>query len=146
MNNLVVDFISYSALGFAILIVGLILFELTTKNKEFRLIFSGNVAAGLSLGGRLVGLAIVVRAAAENSVSLTDMLLWGIIGIVSLIILFYLAELLALLFGRAIGVPATITKAVDQNNIAVGIMILLLSVSVGLVIAGCLSYDPAAAG
>ncbi|SFE99509.1 putative membrane protein [Paenibacillus catalpae] len=141
-NNLYVDFLVYSLVGFAIMIVGLLLFEMTTKNKEFALIFKGNVAAALSLGGRLAGLAIVVRAAAENSVSLSDMLLWGVIGIVALVILYYVTELITYLFGKAVKVNVTIFKAIEQNNIAVGILILLISCSVGMIIAGCLTYEP----
>ncbi|MCM3627234.1 DUF350 domain-containing protein [Paenibacillus glycanilyticus] len=141
-NNLYVDFLVYSLVGFAIMIVGLLLFELTTKNKEFALIFKGNAAAALSLGGRLAGLAIVVRAAAENSVSLSDMLLWGMIGIVALVVLYYVTEFITYLFGRALKVHVTIFKAIEQNNIAVGILILLISCSVGMIIAGCLTYDP----
>jgi Predicted membrane protein len=141
--NLYWDFISYSLVGLAILLVGLLLFELTTKTKEFALIFQGNAAAGLSLGGRLAGLAIVVRAAAENSVSLTDMVLWGAIGVLALVILYYITELFTLLFGRMLKVNVTLSSAVDNNNIAVGLLILFISISVGMVIAGCLSYYPA---
>ncbi|GMK37646.1 DUF350 domain-containing protein [Paenibacillus sp. CCS19] len=141
-TNLYWDFISYSLVGLAILLVGLLLFELTTKTKEFALIFQGNAAAGLSLGGRLAGLAIVVRAAAENSVSLKDMVLWGAIGVLALVILYYITELFTLLFGRILKVNVTLSSAVDNNNIAVGLLILFISISVGMVIAGCLSYYP----
>ncbi|NIK67491.1 MULTISPECIES: DUF350 domain-containing protein [unclassified Paenibacillus] len=141
-TNLYVDFLLYSLTGFAIMIAGLLLFELTTKNKEFALIFKGNASAALSLGGRLAGLAIVIRAAAENSVSLSDMLLWGAIGIVALVILYYLTELITYLFGKGLKVNVTIFKSIEQNNIAVGILILLISCSVGMVIAGCLTYNP----
>jgi|GEM_PF-125541 Predicted membrane protein len=141
-TNLYVDFLLYSLTGFAIMIVGLLLFELTTKNKEFALIFKGNASAALSLGGRLAGLAIVIRAAAENAVSLSDMLLWGVIGIVALVILYYLTELITYLFGKGLKVNVTIFKAIEQNNIAVGILILLISCSVGMIIAGCLTYNP----
>ncbi|ACT00844.1 DUF350 domain-containing protein [Paenibacillus sp. JDR-2] len=141
-TNLYVDFLFYSLTGFAIMIAGLLLFELTTKNKEFALIFKGNASAALSLGGRLAGLAIVIRAAAENSVSLSDMLLWGVIGIVALVILYYLTELFTYLLGKGLKVNVTIFKAIEQNNIAVGILILLISCSVGMIIAGCLTYNP----
>ncbi|WP_441343349.1 DUF350 domain-containing protein [Paenibacillus terricola] len=49
----------------------------------------------------------VVRAAAENSVSLKDMVLWGAIGVVTLVILYYVTELFTLLFGRLIKVNVT---------------------------------------
>ena len=68
--------------------------EITTKVKEFTLMGKGNKAASYVLGGRLLGLAIVLYSALANSISLLDMVIWGAVGIVAQIIVFYLAELL----------------------------------------------------
>lgn len=92
----------------------------------------GNKAASYVLGGRLLGLAIVLYSALANSISLLDMVIWGAIGIVAQIILFYLAELLTPRFN--------ISQSIEDDNRAVGLFLLLLSVSIGIVIAGCLTY------
>jgi putative membrane protein len=133
-------FLAYTGTLILLLIIGLILFELTTKNREFKLIAQGNVAAALSIGGRLFGLAFVLGAAAANSISLMDMIIWGVIGILAQIILFLTLEGVTLLFAKMTAIELRITKAVDENNIAVGILILMLSLSIGWVIAQALTY------
>lgn len=71
-------------------------------------------------------------AAAQYSVSLLDMLLWGAIGIVAQIIVFILAEVITIRF--------SIHQAIEEDNRAVGTMLLSLSLAVGWIIANCLSY------
>lgn len=133
MMNLYLNFAAYLGVAFVLLIVGVVLFTISTpKLKEFRLIAEKNVTAALSLGGKIVGLAIVLGAAAEYSVSLLDMALWGAIGILSQIIVFFLAEIITIRF--------SIHKAIEEDNRAVGTMLLSLSLAVGWIVAKCLSY------
>ncbi|MEH7179962.1 DUF350 domain-containing protein [Neobacillus vireti] len=126
------NFLIYLAVSLALLFVGLFLMEITTKVKEFSLMGKGNKAASYVLGGRLLGLAIVLYSALANSISLLDMVIWGAIGIVAQIIVYYLAEWLTPRFN--------ITQSIEEDNRAVGLFLLLLSVSIGIVIAGCLTY------
>lgn len=131
--NLYINFASYLGVALILLAVGIILFILSTPRlHEFRLIAEKNVTAALSLGGKIVGLAIVLGAAAEYSVSLVDMTIWGAIGIISQIIVFILAE--------AITIRFSIHKAIEEDNRAVGIMLFSLSLAIGWVVAKCLSY------
>ncbi|MED1471590.1 DUF350 domain-containing protein [Bacillus salipaludis] len=127
-----VSFLSYLAVSLVLLLVGLFLMEITTKVKEFSLMAKGNKAASYVLGGRLLGLAIVLYSTVANSISLTDMALWGTIGILAQIIVFYLAEWLTPRFN--------VTQSIEEDNQAVGLFLMFLSVSIGLVIAGCLTY------
>jgi putative membrane protein len=107
--------------------------EITTKVKEFALMAKGNKAASYVLGGRLLGLAIVLYSALANSISLVDMVIWGGVGIAAQIIVFYLTEWVT---PRRFNV----SQSIEENNTAVGLFLLLLSVSIGIVIAGCLTY------
>ncbi|MEH6953450.1 DUF350 domain-containing protein [Neobacillus drentensis] len=126
------SFLLYLLVSLVLLFVGLILMEVTTKVKEFSLMAQGNKAASYVLGGRLLGLAIVLYSSAANSISLTDMAIWGGIGIVAQIVVFYLAEWLTPRFN--------VSQAIEKDNQAVGLFLLLLSFSIGIVIAGCLTY------
>lgn len=130
--DLFVSTISYIGLAIVLLFIGIFLFEVTTKNKEFELIKNGNKAAVYAFGGRILGLAIVLYSSISNSVNILDMVIWGSIAIVMQIIIFYLAELLTPKFN--------ITKAIDDNNQAVGLFLLFLSISIGLIIAASLTY------
>ncbi|MDR7002419.1 DUF350 domain-containing protein [Neobacillus niacini] len=127
-----VSFLSYLAVSLVLLLVGLFLMEITTKVKEFSLMAKGNKAASYVLGGRLLGLAIVLYSTVANSISLSDMALWGAVGILAQIIVFYLAEWLTPRFN--------VTQSIEEDNQAVGLFLMFLSVSIGLVIAGCLTY------
>ncbi|WP_144552741.1 DUF350 domain-containing protein [Bacillus sp. X1(2014)] len=126
------NFLLYLAISIGLLFVGLILMEVTTKVKEFSLMAKGNKAASYVLGGRLLGLAIVLYSTAANSISLMDMAVWGGIGIVAQIVVFYLAEWLTPRFN--------VSQSIEEDNQAVGLFLMLLSVSIGIVIAGCLTY------
>lgn len=126
------DFLLYLAVSLGLLIVGLFLMEVTTKVKEFSLIAKGNKAASFVLGGRLLGLAIVLYSTAANSISLADMAIWGGIGILAQIIVFYLAEWLTPRFN--------VNQSIEDDNQAVGLFLMFLSVSIGVIIAGCLTY------
>jgi putative membrane protein len=126
------NFLIYLGVSLALLLVGLFLMEITTKVKEFSLMAKGNKAASYVLGGRLLGLAIVLYSALANSISLIDMVIWGAVGIVAQIIIYYLAEWLTPRFN--------VSQSIEDDNRAVGLFLLLLSVSIGIVIAGCLTY------
>lgn len=131
--SLYVNFASYLGVALLLLAIGIVLFIVSTpKLHEFRLIAEKNVTAALSLGGKMLGLAIVLGAAAEYSVSLLDMAIWGIIGIISQIIVFIVAEVITIRF--------SIQKAIEEDNRAVGIMLFTLSLTIGWIVAKCLSY------
>lgn len=131
--NLYFNFLSYLGVAFLLLAAGIALFIITTpKLREFRLIAEKNSTAAMSLGGKIVGLAIVLGAAVEYSVSLRDMVIWGVIGIISQIVVFLLAEVLTIRF--------SIHQAIEEDNQAVGIMLVSLSLAIGLILAKCLSY------
>lgn len=131
--DLYINFSLYLLVSLGLLVVGVFLFEIsTTKVKEFTLIAEKNVTAALSLGGKVIGLAIVLGSAAENSVDLLDMAIWGAVGIIAQIICFILAEVLTIRF--------SIENAIKEDNRAVGIMLFSLSIAVGWVVAKCLTY------
>ncbi|MGR5979838.1 DUF350 domain-containing protein [Bacillus cereus] len=127
-----INFLSYLAVTLGLLCIGLFLMEVTTKVKEFKLMAQGNKAVSYVLGGRLLGLAIVLYSTAANSISLLDMISWGAVGILAQIIVFYLAKWLTPRFN--------INKSLEEDNQAVGLFLMFLSLSIGIVIAGCITY------
>ena len=131
--NLYINFLAYIGVALLLLLMGMALFAISTpKIKEFKLIAEKNVSAAMLLGGKVIGLALVLGAAAEYSISLMDMAIWGVIGIVSQIIVFIIAEVVTIRF--------SIQKAIEEDNRAVGTLLLSLSLAVGWILAKCLSY------
>lgn len=127
-----VNFLAYVGVAILLWTVGIFIMEVTTKNKEWELIKNGNKTAAYVFLGRIVGLAIVLYSAVSNSISLLDLLVWGAIGIVAQVVLFYLAEWVTPKFN--------ITKAIDDNVESVGVLLMGLAISIGIIIAGCLTY------
>lgn len=130
--NLIGNYLLYVGIGTGLLLLGMLLFAFTTKIKEFREIGEGNTTVSLMLGGKVLGLAIVLHAAISNSLNVVDMIIWGAIGIVTQIVAYFLVEICTPSF--------SVSKAVKENKISVGVLLLILSVSIGLLIAGSLTY------
>ena len=130
--NLYLNFLAYAGTALFMLLVGLVLFELTTKNEKFKMIGQGNATAAMVIGGKLLGLAVVIGSAIANSISLLDMVIWGSIGIVFQIIAHIVAEVITVRF--------SIKAAIDDDNRTVGVFLLLMSLSIGWIVAQSLTY------
>ena len=129
----VMNFLLYTVLGILLMGVGIGLFSLTTKFSERELIRQGNMAVALKLWGKALGLAIVIYAAWSNSVSLLDAVVWGVIGIITQILVYFALEY--------IFTPKTnLAKKVEEGNLAVGFSLFAISIIVGLIVAGGMSY------
>ncbi|HEX6860880.1 MAG TPA: DUF350 domain-containing protein [Caulobacteraceae bacterium] len=77
----------------AILLAGAGIYILLTPHKEIRLIREGNIAAALSLGGALVGLAIPLAVSLGASTSAVEIGLWGVATIAVQLLVFRLTEI-----------------------------------------------------
>ncbi len=137
----IVNFLIYLGVSLPLLGLGIYLFMLTTPYKEERLIAAGDEddrrqanaaqATAYDLGGKILGLSLVLASAVYHAVNYVDLIIWGLIGIIFQIIVFYIFELIT---------PFTVTKEIPQGNIAVGIFSAFLSVAAGLLLAALISY------
>lgn len=128
----IMNFLVYLGSSIGLLLAGAISFMASTKISEWNLIKSGNVSASMTLGGKLFGLAIIIYAAITYSVSIPDLIMWGAIGIVALIIAYHLFEIVTPRFN--------VQEAIANDNRAVGALVFFILVSLGAVIGACLSY------
>lgn len=131
-QNLYLNYLAYFGISALLMAVGLLIFIFTTRTREFALIGQGNKSAGIVIAGRTIGLAIVIYSAIANSISLLDLALWAGIGIVTQVIANFLAEILTPSFNVA--------EALEKDNQAVAISLFGMFISIGLIIAGCLTY------
>lgn len=132
LTSLFINYLIYFGLSALLMAIGVVIFIFTTKTKEFKLIGEGNKSAGIVIAGRTIGLAIILYSAIANSVSPADLAVWAGIGIVTQVIANFLAEILTPGFN--------IAEALEKDNMAVAIALFGMFVSIGLVIAGCLTY------
>ncbi|WP_243298404.1 DUF350 domain-containing protein [Bacillus litorisediminis] len=131
--ELLVSFVSHVGVGFGLILLGLRVFALTTKFSERQLIKEGNLAVALKLWGKALGLAIVIFTVWASSVSLLDAFLWGLIGIATQVIAYFIIEYVL--------TPKTnLAKKVEEGNTAVGFSLFAASIVVGIVVAASLTY------
>lgn len=124
------DFLVYFALSLGLLALFLAIYIRVTPYREFALIRDGNVAASLSLSGALLGFVIPLASAVAHSVSVIDMLLWGLVALIVQLAAYLAARVLVP--GLAQGIPA--------GKAAQGGFVGALALGVGVLNAACMTY------
>lgn len=123
-------FIAYFAMSVILTGAFLMIYVRITPYDEFALIKQGLLAPAISLSGSLLGFVIALSSVITNSISLTDMALWGLIAL--------LVQLLA--FGLTRVIFKDLVQGITQNNIAKGLFLGILSLGFGLLNAACMTY------
>ena len=138
-----INFLEYLGVSVPLMILAVMLFSFTTPYKEFQIMAAGDdlenprkvaaaKAVAFDIGGKVLGLAILLASAIYHSVDLWDMILWTLTGTVSLIIVYWLFEL----FTPSIKVR----QEIPNGNVAVGIFSFCLSIATGIIMAALISY------
>ncbi|WP_214753618.1 MULTISPECIES: DUF350 domain-containing protein [unclassified Exiguobacterium] len=129
----ILSFLAHLGTGFGLILGGLVVFALTTKYSERKLIKEGNVAVALKLWGKAIGLAIVIYTVWANSVNLLDAFIWGLVGILAQVLAFWTFEYI-------LTPGVNLEKEVENGNLAVGISLFSASLVVGIIVAASLTY------
>lgn len=117
----------YFIIAIAIVLIGLILFEfMTRKYKDWNEILNGNHAVSLSIGGKIVGICIVLAFSIYHSASVVDTLIWGAYGVLLQLIAYVLFELFTRNF--------SVEEQLQKGNISVGIISMCVSIGLAFVI------------
>lgn len=136
------NFLMYLGVSLPLLLVGMFVFKATTPYDEAELLRNGGgdaqtsqregaQAAAYDLGGKMLGMAVVLASAIYHAVSIKDLLIWGIIGMVFQVLVFYFFVLL---------MPFKVLKEIPRGNVAVGILSSRISLATGLLLAALISY------
>ncbi len=120
-----------TALGVAVLF--LYLYALVTPYDDYQLIFhENNTAAAVSFGGAILGLSIPLHSALVHSVSYVDVLIWaGVAMLIQLIFAFVMTR---------VGSRFSLETQINNGVVSVGVLKGFMSVSIGLLNAGSMSY------
>ena len=138
----IINFLMYLGVSLPILIIGILVFIYTTPYREYRLIQEGAntsdpqkkdaaKAAAHDLSGKIIGLSIVIASVVISSGSLIDLLIWGGIGILFQVVIFYLFAWLT---------PFHVIQEIPKGNVAIGIFSSRMSIVSGLLLAALVSY------
>ena len=122
-------FLAYFGTALALAVGFLALYVAVTPHREFALIREGNAAAATQLAGTFLGFAVPLAIVIGHSVSVLDMVLWGVVAaLVQLIVFVVISRLLF----KAI--EARITDGCTASGIFTGGM----GLGVGILQAACM--------
>ena len=122
-------FISHFGLTVALLFLGVLVYQAITPHHEMRLIRDGNTAAAVSFGGMIIGLGLPLAVSLANSVTLIDILIWGVMALVIQLITYFAID--ALLRG--------LSKRIEEGQMSSAILLAAAKISVAAITAAALS-------
>jgi putative membrane protein len=126
------NFALYFAVSILLLFVFKVIYAFVTPHDEWELVkVRKNQAAAIGFGGAIIGFSIALAGAVDNSESLVDFAVWGVVAII--------AQSLAFALLRFTFMPK-IAERIDQNEVSAGTILAAVSISVGLLNAACMSY------
>jgi len=138
-----INFLKYLGVTIPLMLFAVLLFSYTTPYKEFKIMALGDdwenpqkvaaaKAVAFDLGGKVLGVAILLASAIYHSVDLLDMTVWTLTGTIFLIIVYWLFELLT--------PTIKVRREIPNGNVAVGFFSFCLSIATGILMASLISY------
>jgi len=122
-------FMVHSGVSLAILLVGSYLYTLLTTHNELALIREGNVSASISFGGAIIGLAIPLAFSLSASVSLWDLLVWGVVALLLQLLAFRLVDLFL----------KDISNRIEANEISASVMLVSVKLATAFINAAAIA-------
>lgn len=131
--NLFLSFLGFFITALVLVVIFLYLYAIVTPYDDYKLIFEeNNIAAALGFGGAIIGVSIPIYSALVHSISYIDFAIWGAVAI---IIQLFFAFVVTRLEGKF-----SFKEKISQGVIAVGTLMAFLSIAIGLLNAGSMSY------
>ena len=125
------DFLIMTGTAGVLLVVAATIYILLTPWKELALVRGGNGAAGLALSGAIAGLAIPIASCLASSLTLIDLLVWGVVAL-----------LLQLLTYRIIDmILRDIPTRIQNDEAGAAIVLIAAKLSAAMILAAGL-WDP----
>jgi putative membrane protein len=107
----------------ALLVIGVAIYMAVTSFRERELVAQGNVAAGIVLGGAVLGLAIPLAALLATTSFVVDIIVWGV---VALVIQLITLGIVALMLRRLRGM-------IEAGNVAAALILAAAQIAVALI-------------
>tara|TARA_B100000029_G_scaffold289122_1_gene282883 strand:- start:145 stop:558 length:414 start_codon:yes stop_codon:yes gene_type:complete len=111
------------------LILGTSIYVWMTPHKEFQLVRGGNLAAGISLSGAILGLALPLAICMAVSVNVADIIVWGILTIAIQLLAFRLTDL----------VLRDLPKRIEAGEVSAATVLAAIKLSVAAINAAAVS-------
>ena len=107
------------------------LYQVSTPYDERRLVAEGNMAAAIVFGGAIIGFALPVASALEETANPIEFLAWGVLaGVI---------QVVASLVVRRIVIRDLVAR-IETGNVASAVYMAATSIAVGLLNAASMTY------
>ncbi|MFZ5647383.1 MAG: DUF350 domain-containing protein [Bacillota bacterium] len=114
-----------------IILSAMLVFTRVTRYNDWEEIARGNVAAALALGGKVFGVANIIRFSILTNTSAAHTIFWGALGAALLIIVYLIFEWLT--------PKLDVNREIAGGNSAVGVISMIFSVAASFVIGASIS-------
>ena len=126
-------FLLFLLTAMGILVLFLYLYAKVTPYDDYKLIFEEkNTTAAVGFGGAILGLSIPLYSALVSSVSYFDFLVWALIAMVLQLAFAYVVTKRKGKF--------SFQEHIQNDVLSVGVLMAFMSLSIGLLNAGSMSY------
>lgn len=119
----IISFVVYFTTGMAYVIAFTFLYVRVTPYAEIKMIREGHVAASVTLGGALIGFALPLAKAIQQSESALDLLIWATLALIIQILVFLALHILL----------PKLSHRVKENGLAESIILAVISIVAGLI-------------
>ena len=124
------SFMSYFAIGGILMTLYVFIYNRLTSLDEWQLIKQNDSAAAIAFSGSLVGFVIPLASAIQNAQSNFGCAFWGTVALIVQLVAFFTVRMF---------MPA-ITERIRRGEVAAGILLAVISLSVGLLNAASMFY------
>lgn len=123
-------FFSYFAIGGILMLAGLTIYNRLTPLNEWALINKGDSAAAVAFAGSLLGFVIPIASAISNAQTAIECVLWGVVAVAVQLMAFFAVRLFM----------PSISEQIKRGDMAAGIVLAAISLSVGLLNAASMTF------
>ncbi len=116
------EFLIFFVAAVVLTIVFVVIYTRVTKHDELALIKKNSTAAGIAFAGSLIGFALPLASTMINSVTVVEMVLWGVVALIVQVLVYLLIRL---------PMPR-ISERIEADEVAAGIWLGACSMVAGI--------------
>jgi putative membrane protein len=116
------EFLIFFGVAVALTLLFVVIYSRVTKHDELALIKKNSTAATVAFSGSLIGFALPLASTLINSVTVVELLLWGVVALIVQVLVYLLIRL---------PMPR-ISERIEADEVAAGIWLGTCSVVAGI--------------
>ncbi|MEE9545015.1 MAG: DUF350 domain-containing protein, partial [Rhodospirillales bacterium] len=87
------EFLAFFAVAAVLTVIFIVIYSKTTRHDEIKLLKENSTAAAAAFSGSLIGFALPLASVMLHSLSVIDLVLWGIVAMIVQIVVYFLVRM-----------------------------------------------------